>query len=795
MSVFGTARFATREELREADLLRDRGPGEMPDRLLLGWWYESKHDFEPIEYGGDLHQLIIGGTGSGKFTTALAPLLLGSSLDDQSVVMIDPKGEIARLAGPWFQVPFADKPSVHLLDPWDLCQTGQTEALNVLETLTPDNPDYVDDARSLADALIVTATKDNTHWDNTARNYLAALLLQVALSPREEGNRNLMRVYELAATAWELPPAYLGPKQTPLSGYVLQYMRGSALAEGAIHRGAESILGCDEKERSGIISGIKRDLAWVDSPAMRKVTSGKSLDLGEAATGGQKYFIAMRPDFFESHRGWLRLAVTTFSKAFKRYPADQTKPRHKRWRHIVIDEFANLSEMKFVLHDVSIARGYDIKYHLAVQDLTQLARVYEKGWETFINNAFLRAFGIGDLFTAEYISRLLGTATVDNVSSSMGTSGGDSYSQSDSVSTNKGTSSNFQGGSTASHGESNSFSTSFSETRGWSQQKSMSSAQRPLLTPDEVRRQSPKTEFLFFRGLHPIECWRPSYWEIFPSLPKYPLKEVLGTIGRAPWSDHEARYFNSWRQHPLLMAPEPEVEIASIPAPEPPEPIPLPPVKKGIDWTLLLFRIVFGFLALVLFAWCWEAVQPIWRNLEGIFGRSEEIIRPDPPISPPLPPQASTRPSVVDWETLERMPAGAASRDRLLKIAEDNAPLCNPQHADEELKLQAYALDSARAKIENVPLSPARAATERRYINEFRKYAQRQEWSDEDRRQIYALIIRAIHENYGGKALFHEIGAALDRLYANHTCPMGQVPDDEYELPNGGGSFIPEIWK
>jgi len=117
MSVFGTARFATQRELKGAGLLRDRPPGEMPDHLQLGWWLESEYDFGPIEYDGDLHQLIIGGTGSGKFTTALAPMLLGSSLDEQTVVVVDPKGEIAKLAGPCFQAPFAAKPTVHLLDP------------------------------------------------------------------------------------------------------------------------------------------------------------------------------------------------------------------------------------------------------------------------------------------------------------------------------------------------------------------------------------------------------------------------------------------------------------------------------------------------------------------------------------------------------------------------------------------------------------------------------------------------------------------------------------------------------
>ncbi len=91
---------------------------------MLGWWHESRYDFAPITYSGDLHQLIVGGTGGGKFTTAVAPLLLGSGLEYNSVVVIDPKGEIAQLAGTFFQEPFGRRRSVFLLDPWDVCGTG-----------------------------------------------------------------------------------------------------------------------------------------------------------------------------------------------------------------------------------------------------------------------------------------------------------------------------------------------------------------------------------------------------------------------------------------------------------------------------------------------------------------------------------------------------------------------------------------------------------------------------------------------------------------------------------------------
>ena len=76
MSVHGTARFATRNELERAKLLRSWSPeatGQAHARLAV----RKPLDFAPSSYQGDLHQLIVGGSGGGKFTTAIAPMLLG----------------------------------------------------------------------------------------------------------------------------------------------------------------------------------------------------------------------------------------------------------------------------------------------------------------------------------------------------------------------------------------------------------------------------------------------------------------------------------------------------------------------------------------------------------------------------------------------------------------------------------------------------------------------------------------------------------------------------------------------
>jgi len=270
------------------------------------------------------------------------------------------------------------------------------------------------------------------------------------------------------------------------------------LADGAIKRGFTSMINREDKERSGIISSLERETAWIDSPSMKKVLRGENLDLKEAALGGGKYFIVIPPDYFMTHRAWLRLCVTAFARSFKRNKPADDRPLHKRWRHIVIDEFPSLGEMNMLMTEVAISRGYEVKYHLTVQDFPQLRRVYGEGWESFVNNCFLRVFAINDQFTSEYVSRMLGTATVESRGKTFGTS--------TSRGTTQGFSRGFSGNSMASGGTPTSMNDGFSESesvttsQNWGE--TVSDVARPLRTPDEVRRLSSTAQFMFFRGMH-----------------------------------------------------------------------------------------------------------------------------------------------------------------------------------------------------------------------------------------------------------------------------------------------------
>jgi type IV secretion system protein VirD4 len=820
MTVHGTARFATFAELNAAEMIGFTG---LPDSgLMIGYWFANEHFFRPIVYQGDLHQLIIGGTGGGKFTTAIAPLLLGSGLDKQTVVVVDPKGEIARLAGPFFQKAFADKPSVFLLDPWDECKTGQTSVLNFLSQITLDNPNHVDDARALADAMIMPSGGENTHWDSTGRNFLTALLLYVALDPAEEGNRDLLRVRDLATMPWSMPKSYTGPKRPTLSALLYSCL-DSDLAGGAIRRGFSSFLNRADKEQSGILSTIDRDTAWIDSPQMATVLRGESLDLKEAALSGNKYFVVIPPAFFMTHRAWLRLAVTTFSKAFKRYMPGPDCTADRYWRHIVIDEFANLGEMSFVLGDIAIGRGFAVKYHFAVQDLGQLERVYEKGWQSFINNSFQRVFAVGDLFTAEHVSRLLGSATVQSESVSTGQTGSRGTSRSVSDGASEGT--NLSPGESGrlntgqSYGQTRSVSETTSDSSGWTESRSVSSVQRPLRTPDEVRRLAQGNQFILFRGMHPVECWRPPYWTIFPFLPKYSLKEILGTIGRQPVSEEEREYFTSWRGKPLLMQPKKIEPVLALPPP------------RGTRPRFVRAALASAACAILVLAyWLWPSAAPPPPPPKQTVADAVPVQPPPPPVvSPPLqaappppvvqapppvvqvpPPPApapstpaivatapavsapvqpaparprKARPPVPNESAMASIGRGMPARDYLLKLMRENMNRCAQGHGQEEQQLMNYLFTSLLHKrIDRSAREPAFPDSVKHSLL-FDEYLRKPTWTRSDRQQVLELITLIFHANFVIPDTVKGTETAFARFYEGGGCPFNTVPESDYLPP------------
>ena len=116
-------------------------------------------------------------------------------------------------------------------------------------------------------------------------------------------------------------------------------------------------------------------------------------------------YLVLPADRLETFGRWLRLLVQqAITVNARNIEAKPDKPIL-----FLLDEMAALGRLTMVEQAFSLMAGFGMQLWGIVQDLSQLDRIYDKGWETFIGNSgVLQYFGSRDHKTAEYFSKLCG---------------------------------------------------------------------------------------------------------------------------------------------------------------------------------------------------------------------------------------------------------------------------------------------------------------------------------------------------------------------------------------------------
>ncbi len=86
----------------------------------------------------------------------------------------------------------------------------------------------------------------------------------------------------------------------------------------------------------------------------------------------------------------------------------------------LLDEFANIGAIPDFEKIPATSRKYEISCVIVIQSFVQLEQMYDKAWETLIGNcSTITYLGSTEYKTQEYISKLLGKATIRTVNESM----------------------------------------------------------------------------------------------------------------------------------------------------------------------------------------------------------------------------------------------------------------------------------------------------------------------------------------------------------------------------------------
>lgn len=374
----GSARFANEKELL---------PYRKPEGFYVG--------FDTF-YRKAGHLLTVAGTRAGKgVNLILQNLLMPGLFENMSFVVIDPKGELAKISA---NAQRKAGRKVVILNPWNLLSLAGV-GYNPLDILKSDPLHLADDVQMMAESIVPTGGgKEDDHFQDRARAFISTLLLHlVTAAPVED--RHL-------ATLWQ----WLRLDQDNWNKLLADMMLNDDAHVGDIVKaGANEIAGLmknSEREYGSVISSAQKCTDFIKSPVLRDSMKGSDgFTSADLASGNVTVYLCIPFDRLKSHSAWLRLVVTSLMRSVVRNPQKDVC--------FLLDEayaFGYHSEIDMALGAYA---GFGIHVWSIFQNLIQIKKIHGDNWENFISNCSVRHFfNVSDNFSADYISHLLGTTSV-----------------------------------------------------------------------------------------------------------------------------------------------------------------------------------------------------------------------------------------------------------------------------------------------------------------------------------------------------------------------------------------------
>lgn len=471
-ALYGSAQWASRAHLRE------RGYGSK-GRIFLGYGLpESPKDGAfPVTSDTARHLLTAAPTRSGKSVSTCVPQLLSHP---GSAVVIDPKGELAICTARFREQVLGQK--VVVMDPWNIAcpELGITPArFNIFDWIDPASDDFVEDAYLAAEALVQSPGQSDPHWSGEAKALIAALSMEVAASsglsiPGILNPRDLSRVRDLLSLApAEFREMVGGRYEENFDGGWKLVSPGMAQSDNPyIRNAAGRILSKNEREFASILSTAQQNTNFLESPKIRESLSASDFDFRELERGAVTVYLVLPAARLVTYSRWLRLLLTVAITAVSRFSKKPDPPVL-----FLLDEMGALGKLDVVETAFGLMAGYGMQLHAIVQDFNQLASIYGPRWQTFIaNSGIIQVFGTRDVMTAEYVSKLCGTTTVESLS----------------------------------HASAMKRAGLFADPHYLSREDSIQG--RSLITPDEIMTMHPATQILALAHANPVVGYRTAYF-------------------------------------------------------------------------------------------------------------------------------------------------------------------------------------------------------------------------------------------------------------------------------------------
>jgi type IV secretion system protein VirD4 len=284
-----------------------------------------------------------------------------------AAVVLDVKGEIYEQTSKWRRENVGPVYKFSPLDP------ATSHGYNPLAEVRAD-PDYLwEDARFLADMMIVPSGAKDPFWENRARDVLTAAIARVCLE-EDVAKRSMGDVLDiLHGVGWDKFVAYLEAR----------------VDFASMTRAGHSLASMEPKTRDGVLQSALSSMSAWDGERIARATRKSDwspLDL----RGGKNptIYICLKPNEVDSYISVLRVFIAQHIRSLTstKVPAHGVQPIL-----FVLDELPRLRHMPPVEEALEIGRQYGIKLWLFAQSLGQLKEAYPNA-DGMIGGCAIRMF-------------------------------------------------------------------------------------------------------------------------------------------------------------------------------------------------------------------------------------------------------------------------------------------------------------------------------------------------------------------------------------------------------------------
>ena len=365
-------------------------PGWVAVRVFLAAF--RKHGGKPLLIRLERFQMLatFAGTGRGKGVGIVIPNALACAL---SMVILDIKAEVFKITSGHRRERLGHV--VLVLDPMGL--SGQkSESLNPLDFINANDPDFLDQSRDLADALIlVKGTETDPHWNAAAALVLCAMIAYVCACESKAEFRTLRSVrkivssrrrYIQAVKQMQLETGFSGVVRE--LGFQLTWFRG--------------------KELSSVLTTVQQNTQWMDSPAVAAVMGPSTFHPNDLRTKKLTLYLILPPERLSSLAGLMRLWINTLLRVTTRgVPSEENKIL------FLLDEIGHCGKLQSLEDAVTLMRGYGIRLWFIFQSVGQVKKLFGEQAETVLDNLETQQyFGISSMESAEAVSKRAGESTI-----------------------------------------------------------------------------------------------------------------------------------------------------------------------------------------------------------------------------------------------------------------------------------------------------------------------------------------------------------------------------------------------